>query len=75
MLQHEAAAVKTGMNSKKAKPLTARMSSDEVADMVRHGQSGAAGIHTDQNTKRLGVGKTNRVGSRSSVKREAIENS
>ena len=54
------------------KPLIGRMSADQVADMVRHGLSGAAGVHSDQNTKRLGVGKTNRMGSRLAVRREAI---
>lgn len=53
-------------------PYAGRMSGDEVTAMVAHRQSGAAGIHADQRTRRTGTGRTNRVGSRSAARREAI---
>jgi hypothetical protein len=52
--------------------LTIASTSAERAAAEAHRRSGAAGIHSDQNTRRMGVGRTNRVGSRSSRLRVAI---
>lgn len=47
-----------------------------VSAMVRHSASGAAGVHSDQKTKRLQpAGKTNRVNTRSAAKSAAIKDS
>lgn len=53
-------------------PYKGKMSREQVTEMVRHGQSGAAGVHADQRAKRNGTGRTNRMGSRSAIRREAV---
>lgn len=44
-----------------------------VTERVLHAASGAAGIHTDQTTKRDGQVRTNRVGSRRAARRAAMK--
>lgn len=46
---------------------------EAVTERAAHRASGAAGVHADQTTRRKGVARTNRVGSRSSLRRAAIE--
>lgn len=43
-----------------------------VAARMAHRRSGAAGVHADQQTRRGGTFRTNRVGSRSSQQRAAL---
>ncbi|MPV51021.1 hypothetical protein GCG21_13600 [Pseudactinotalea sp. HY160] len=44
-----------------------------VSGRMQHRSSGAAGVHADQNARRLRAGgRTNRVGARSSQRRAAI---
>lgn len=44
-----------------------------VTERASHASSGAAGVHADQSTRRKGTVRTNRVGSRSSLRRAAVE--
>lgn len=47
-----------------------------VAGRMKHRASGAAGVHADQNARRLRAGgRTNRVGSRSAQRRAAVADS
>ena len=56
------------------KPYAGRMSSERVTEMMAHAGSGAAGVHADQKSrKKNAAGRTNRVGSRSAVKRAVIK--
>lgn len=48
------------------------MNHEAVVERHNHRSSGASGVHSDQNSRRRGVARTNRVGSRSSAKRVAI---
>ena len=44
-----------------------------IADRMAHRSSGAAGVHADQQARRVAAGgRTNRVGSRSAARRAAI---
>lgn len=43
-----------------------------VAERRAHAASGAAGIHSDQKTRKLGTVRRNRVGSRSALRRAAV---
>lgn len=43
-----------------------------VAERAAHAGSGASGVHADQSTRRKGTVRTNRVGSRSSLRRAVI---
>lgn len=44
-----------------------------VAERMAHRSSGAAGVHADQNARRVRAGgRTNRVGTRSAARRAAI---
>lgn len=45
---------------------------ERVAEREAHRRSGAAGVHADQKTRRLGVYATNRVGSRSAARSKAV---
>lgn len=61
------------MATKNTTPYAGRMSAEMVSQMVAHAQSNAAGVHQDQrDAKRNGTGRTNRMGSRSAILREAI---
>lgn len=54
-------------------PYVGSMPRAVVSQMVAHAASGAAGVHADQKMgRRSGTGRTNRVGSRSAARREAI---
>lgn len=60
------------MAAKKPKYRGHALPAEAVAERAAHAASGAAGVHADQSTRRKGVARTNRVGSRSSVLRAAI---
>lgn len=44
-----------------------------VTERAAHRASGAAGVHDDQATRRSGTTRTNRVGSRSALRRAVID--
>lgn len=60
------------MAAKKTRRVGIPDTAERVAEREAHRRSGAAGIHSDQKTKRLGVYATNRVGSRSAVRSKAV---
>lgn len=58
--------------TKKARHAGIPDTAERVAEREAHRRSGAAGVHADQRTKRLGVYATNRVGSRSAARSRAV---
>ena len=61
------------MASKRSRYRGHALPAESVTERAAHAASGAAGVHADQTTRRKGVARTNRVGSRSSLRRAAIE--
>ncbi len=60
------------MAKKTPSPYAGKMTPAQVAEMMAHRGSGAAGVHADQRTRKAGTGRTNRVSTRSAAKKQVI---